>query len=90
MKRKEPLVITILITIALMLTAPLSVHSTSFAPNLVCISNPCTGTPQNDNLTAVCFSSPNGTTVQGNNGDDIVNGSEHNVITLYLAIREMM
>jgi len=78
MKRKEPLVNTILITITLMLTAVLSVHSSSFAANLVCISNPCIGTPQNDNLTAVCFNSPNGTTVQGNDGDDIVNGSECN------------
>ena len=68
MKRKQPLVITILIAIALMLTASLSVYSTTFAPDLVCTSNPCIGTPQNNNLTAVCFSSPKGTTVQGNNG----------------------
>ena len=61
-----------------MLTAPLSVHSSSFAANLVCTSNPCIGSPQNDNLTAVCFGSPNGTTVQGNDGDDIVNGSACN------------
>ena len=80
MKRKQPLVITILIAIALMLTASLSVYSTTFAANLVCTSNPCIGTPQNDNLTAVCFSSPKGTTVQGNNGDDIVNGSACNDI----------
>jgi hypothetical protein len=78
MKRKEPLVNTILITITLMLSAPLSVPSSSFAANLVCTSNPCIGTPQNDNLTAVCFNSPNGTTVQGNDGDDIVNGSACN------------
>lgn len=78
MKRKEPLVITILITITLMSIAPLSVYSISFAANLVCTSNPCIGTPQNDNLTAVCFNSPNGTTVQGNDGDDTVNGSECN------------
>lgn len=78
MKRKEPLVITILITITLMLTAPLSVHSSSFAANLVCTSNPCIGSPQNDNLTAICFGSSNGTTVQGNDGDDIVNGSACN------------
>ncbi len=80
MKRKEHLVDTILITITLMLTAPLSVHSGSFAANLVCTSNPCIGTSQNDNLTAVCFSSPNGTTVQGNDGDDVVNGSQCNDI----------
>ena len=75
MKRKEPLVITILITIMLMLTAPLSLHSSSFATNFICTSNPCIDTSHNENLTAVCFSSPNGTTVQGNDGDDIVNGS---------------
>lgn len=80
MKRKEPLVDTILITVTLMLTAPISVHSSSFAANLVCTSNPCIGTPQNDNLTAVCFSLPNGTTVQGNDGDDVVNGSQCNDI----------
>ncbi len=78
MKKKKPFVITILITIILTLTAAISIHSSSFAGNLVCTSNRCIGTPQNDNLTAACFNSPNGTTVQGNDGDDIINGSACN------------
>jgi hypothetical protein len=79
MKRKGSPIITILITsITLMVTALLSSHSIIFAANLVCASNPCAGTPQNDNLTAVCFNSLNGTTVHSNDGDDIVNGSKCN------------
>jgi Ca2+-binding RTX toxin-like protein len=79
MKRNESFIITILIPIfTLMLTIPLSADSRIFGANLVCASNPCNGTPQNDNLTAVCVNSLNGTTVQGNDGNDIVNGSNCN------------
>lgn len=79
MKRNESCIITILIPIfTLMLTAPLSADSRIFGASLVCASNPCNGTPQNDNLTAVCVNSLNGTTVQGNDGNDTVNGSNCN------------
>src|SRR5574341_992428 len=78
MKRIESVVLGISISIALSIAAPLTVYNSTLAANLTCISNPCTGTAQNDNLTAVCVNSPNGTTVQANDGDDIVSGSACN------------
>ncbi len=40
------------------------------AADIVCRSSLCKGTPQNDNLTATCINSLNGTTVEANDGDD--------------------
>lgn len=48
------------------------------AADIVCTSSLCKGTPQNDNLTATCINSLNGTTVEANDGDDTVNGSACN------------
>lgn len=72
------MLLAILATITLTVAAPLIAYFSAFAANLTCTSTPCMGTPQDDNLTAVCVNSPNGTTIQANDGNDIVNGSACN------------
>ena len=50
----------------------------SSAADIVCELSPCYGSPQNDNLTAVCFGQSNGTLVNGNEGNDTIIGSTCN------------
>ena len=50
----------------------------SSAADIVCELSPCYGSPQNDNLTAVCLGQSNGTLVNGNEGNDTIIGSTCN------------
>ena len=71
------LIVVVIISVAIGLTGT-SLVPYSHAADIVCDLSPCYGSPQNDNLTAMCFGQINGTIVQANEDNDTINGSNCN------------